>query len=250
MKNILFVIPHPDDEIVGCCALIKKFHQKKQNVILFFLTNGIIDEKLMWPWDKKKYKKILSIRKKEMISSVKYLEVGEYFFQNIPSRTLKDNIEKTYKKLFEIVISKKIDSIFCPAYEGGHQDHDVSNFIASRFVKSCSVYEFAEYNFFNGKVNSNHFIKNSNNYVLLLLDEKLKEFKKKGMQTYISEQKNLGYISLNQECYRPISSYDYSNPPHKGRLFYRRFSFFSWHPRVDRDTPNLICNKILNSSIY
>ena len=37
--------------------------------------------------------------------------------------------------------------IFCPAY-GGHQDHDVANFICSRLKKNCMIYEFAEYNYF------------------------------------------------------------------------------------------------------
>ena len=41
MKNVLFVIPHPDDEIVGSCILIKNF-LRKQKVILVFLTNGVI----------------------------------------------------------------------------------------------------------------------------------------------------------------------------------------------------------------
>ena len=30
MKNILFVIPHPDDEIVGSCILIKNFLRNKK----------------------------------------------------------------------------------------------------------------------------------------------------------------------------------------------------------------------------
>ena len=41
MKNVLFVIPHPDEEIVGSCILIKNF-LRKQKVILVFLTNGVI----------------------------------------------------------------------------------------------------------------------------------------------------------------------------------------------------------------
>ena len=36
MKNILFIAPHPDDEIVGAAFIIKKI-LKKKNVIIFFL---------------------------------------------------------------------------------------------------------------------------------------------------------------------------------------------------------------------
>ena len=42
MKNVLFVIPHPDDEIVGSCILIKNF-LRKQKVTLVFITIGSMD---------------------------------------------------------------------------------------------------------------------------------------------------------------------------------------------------------------
>ena len=54
MKNILFVAAHPDDELVGATFIIKKLLQKK-NIIIFFLTNGVISKEEMWFWNKKKY---------------------------------------------------------------------------------------------------------------------------------------------------------------------------------------------------
>lgn len=37
MKKILFVIPHPDDEIVGTCILIRKLlREKKKNIVSLF----------------------------------------------------------------------------------------------------------------------------------------------------------------------------------------------------------------------
>jgi LmbE family N-acetylglucosaminyl deacetylase len=55
MKNILFVAAHPDDELVGATFIIKKLLQKK-NIIIFFLTNGVISKEEMWFWNKNKYK--------------------------------------------------------------------------------------------------------------------------------------------------------------------------------------------------
>ena len=94
-------------------------------------------------------------------------------------------------------------------------------------------------------------------YIYSFKDEKTislnkieREFKKKCLKFYESEKKNLGYISFEKESFRPIVDYDYSRPAHKGTLFYRRFRFFSWHPRVDSDHPELICDKIKKSEIY
>ena len=93
-----------------------------------------------------------------MKKAVKYLGIKKYYLQNIPSRSLKMHIVKTINKIKFIIQTHNITTIFTPAYEGGHQDHDVSNFIASKFIKQLNVYEFAEYNNFGGKSISNTFI--------------------------------------------------------------------------------------------
>ena len=74
--------------------------------------------------------------------------------------------------------------------------------------------------------------------------------KKKLLKIYKSESQNLNYVSLEKESYRELFDYDYSSPPHEGTLFYKRFSFFSWHPKVDSDNPDLICKKICESKIF
>ena len=107
MKNILFIIPHPDDEIVGSCCIIKRYISKKKNIFLFFVTNGVISSSSSWFWNKKKVENMINIRKKEMKLSVKKLGVKTIYFQNISTRTLKDKIFRTYVKIRKIIISKK-----------------------------------------------------------------------------------------------------------------------------------------------
>ena len=36
MNKILFLIPHPDDEIVGACKIIKNFQNKKKKFLFYF----------------------------------------------------------------------------------------------------------------------------------------------------------------------------------------------------------------------
>ncbi len=249
MKNILLVAPHPDDEIVGASIIIKRILSKK-NLIIFFPTNGVIPKEAMWLWDRKNYKERIKIRKKEMNQSLKNLGIKKFYFQNIPSRTLKKNILKTFSIMKKIIKKEAIDTIFCPAFEGGHQDHDVSNFICSRLKKLAAIYEFAEYNYFNKKINSNTFFKKSKNQKIIFLSDNEKKLKKKLLHIYKSEKANLNYLSFYKESYRKILDYDYSQPPHSGILFYKRFSFFSWHPRVDSDKPDNVAKDIINSEIF
>ena len=249
MKNVLLIAPHPDDEIVGLYLVIKKILKEKK-IIIFFLTNGVIDKKSLWFWDRKYHKNKVKIRIKEMKNSMDFLGIKKYYLQDISTRFLKENIEKTFKKIKKIKKEHKIDTIFCPAYEGGHQDHDVANFICSRFKKKCMVYEFAEYNFFENKINNNYFFYSTDKDKVIFLTRSEKKEKEKFLKIYKSESKNLNYVSLEKESYRELFDYDYSSPPHKGTLFYRRFSFFGWHPKVDSDHPNQICKKICESKIF
>ncbi len=249
MKNVLLIAPHPDDEIVGSYIVIKKILKKKK-IVIFFLTNGVIDKNSLWFWERKNHKKKVKIRKNEMKNSMNFLGIKKFYLQDIATRSLKENIEKTFKKILQIKKKHKIDSIFCPAYEGGHQDHDVANFICSRFKKKCKIYEFSEYNYFKKKINNNYFLNSTKKNKVIFLTDSEKNEKKKLLKIYKSESQNLNYVSLEKESYRELFDYDYSSPPHEGTLFYKRFSFFSWHPKVDSDNPDLICKKICESKIF
>ena len=249
MKNVLFVIPHPDDEIVGSCILIKNF-LRKHKVTLFFMTNGVISSNASWFWKRKNYKKEVSIRYQEMLKSLAHLGVNDFFLQDIPTRHLKSNIDKSYYFLKQVILDKKIDTVFCPAYEGGHQDHDVANFIVSKLKLYCKIFEFPEYNFHGRVINTNTFFEINGSEIILDLDNEEKLFKTQCMNIYKSEKKNLKYINLEQECFRPLINYNYSSPPHDGVLFYRRYSLFSWHPRVDQNSPIEICDEIKKSEIF
>ena len=249
MKNILLIAPHPDDEIAGAFMIIKKILKHKK-IIVFFLTNGVIDQNSLWFWQRGFHEEKIKKRKKEMKESMKSLGIKKFYIQNIYTRSLKDNIVKTYNKILKLKKKYKIDTIFCPAYEGGHQDHDVANFICSRLVNICKIYEFAEYNYYKKKIHSNHFFSPSKNDNIIYLTDKDKREKKTFLNIYESEKQNLNYLSLEKESYRELLKYDYKLPPHEGKLFYRRFSFFSWHPRVDSDHPREICKKISESKIF
>ena len=66
---------------------------------------------------------------------------------------------------------------FLSCLRGGHQDHDVANFICSKMPKYCKVYEFPEYNYFE-KINCNSFLDNRGKEQIHILTKKEISFKK------------------------------------------------------------------------
>jgi len=100
------------------------------------------------------------------------------------------------------------------------------------------VLEFAEYNYANGKAHSQEFPAPNGTEKTLILTPEERRNKQAALEIYASEKQNLNYVRTERECFRPLASYDYSQPPHSGTLWYARFQWVPFrHPRVDFTKP-------------
>jgi LmbE family N-acetylglucosaminyl deacetylase len=243
--RILILIPHPDDEVVGCCAAIKRARAQGARVYTFYLTNGVPAREILWPWQRRKHPERIAKRWSEAAEAAQLLGIECVGRQEIPTRTLKDYIATTRDRISALAAERDFRMLWAPAYEGGHQDHDVTSFIASLFKMRMTVWEFSEYNFFGAQVRRNTFPEPSGTEQTLVLDDLEKSFKHRMLAVYKSEHRNLSYVGLDQECFRPLIDYDYARSPHAGRLFYQRFQRVPFHhPQIDRCTPADVCRKI------
>ena len=82
MNNLLFIIPHPDDEIVGSCSIIRNTNAMEKKFFYFLLPMEFC-QKIMFGLEKDQIEKMVKIRKKELKLSLKMLGLEDYFFQNI-----------------------------------------------------------------------------------------------------------------------------------------------------------------------
>ena len=240
-RRILLLIPHPDDEIVGCCAAIRKALGLGASVVGFYLTTGIPPINALWWWQRSRYSERVARRRYEAREAAELLGVEVYEFQEIPCRTLKSHLEPTREKIQQAMRNLGIDTVWTPAYEGGHQDHDVCSFLASTLNNQVQVWEFSEYNYFGNKVRSQEFFDPNGTEQIIKLNSSEKELKRKALSIYRSEQANLNYVDIVQEEFRPQAAYNYSKPPHPGKLFYQRFQWARYHPRVDPCQPQEVC---------
>lgn len=242
-KKILILIPHPDDEVVGCLAGILRANLSGSHIFGFYLTTGIYPLEKEWPWKRHKYQKKIERRFSEAKNVARLLNIEPLFVQDISSRLLKENFLETRRRLLEVLEQKTINVIWTPAYEGSHPDHDVTNFLASTLKSFTNVWEFSEYHFHEGKHQSSVFIQPHGGEKTLLLSQAEKELKRKALEMYPSEKFNLRFVkpNLSREVYRPLADYDYTHPPHLGKTFYQRFQWFSFHPRVNTTNPQELC---------
>ncbi len=236
--RILILVPHPDDEVVGCAIAAQEARAAGAALFALYLTTGVPPRELLWPWQRRYYEARVARRRQEAIAAAALLGLQPVGFQPWPSRRLKSCLAEALALIEAIIAVYRIEALWAPAWEGGHQDHDVTNFLAARLAHRLPVTEFAEYHAAGGAVATQRFIaaKGGERVIPLTADERA--LKRRALTHYRSERANLAHVRCEVESLRPLAQYDYGAPPHPGRLFWTRFQWVPFrHPRIDFDAP-------------
>ncbi len=224
--RILVLIPHPDDEVVGCATAIARARAAGAVVSGLYLTSGVPA--------RARYAERVARRRQEAERAAAVLGLSPAAFTNWPSRTLKSHLDEAHALIEQTVAERRIDEIWVPAWEGGHQDHDVTNFLASHVRDTLRVREFAEYNFAGGRIRSQTFVEVNGTEEIVTLSADEARNKRNLLAIYRSERTNLRYVRIHHESLRKLAPYDYRVAPHSGRLFCERFRWIPFrHPSID-----------------
>jgi LmbE family N-acetylglucosaminyl deacetylase len=244
-SRILILIPHPDDEVVGCMAAIGRARAGGARVFALYLTEGVPEESELWWWHRRSRRARVARRIDEADRVAELLGLESAGHQEVASRCLRQHLEPSLMRIRHAIDRTGADVVWTPAYEGGHQDHDSTNFLASQLGDRLPVFEFSEYNFAGGRIRSQQFFDRTGTEAQILLDDSERAMKVRALSIYRSEAKNLSYVRTVQEELRRLPPHDYSKPPHHGRTFYQRFQWVPHHPRVDRCQPEEVCRAFL-----
>lgn len=236
-RRVLLLVPHPDDEVVGCAVAIRRARAMGTQIFAVYLSTGVPPPATAWPWRRDGYQERVDRRRREALAAAAILGIEPLSFADSPSRELKGHLAEVYARIAQHLRAVSADQIWTPTYEGGHQDHDVTNFLASLFRHETSILEFSEYNAVRG-VHCNRLPLETGNETVLRLTGVEAAWKRDLIGLYLSERGNLGHVGYDREVLRPLALHDYRRPPHQGRLFYQRFQWVPFrHPRVDFTSP-------------
>jgi LmbE family N-acetylglucosaminyl deacetylase len=236
MARILLLIPHPDDEVVGAAATIARCRGDGDRFFGVYLTDGIPAYEHLWSWDRPRRTAWARRRCEEAQAAARMLGIKPVAFCDWPSRTLKAHLHEATTRIAAVLVEHAIDAIWVSAWEGGHQDHDVANFLAARVCGGRPVIEFAEYNRGGGALSWNRFAVPNGSETELRLTAEETEAKRRLLALYRSESTNLALARVRVESRRLLPVYDYGRAPHAGTLLRERFHWVGRlvrHPRVD-----------------
>jgi LmbE family N-acetylglucosaminyl deacetylase len=247
--RILVLIPHPDDEVVCSALAIRRAAESGAGVLGLCLTTGVPAREALWPWQRASYDTRVARRRAEALAVARRLGIEPLGFADWPSRRLKDHLAEAHERIASTLAAERITELWAPAWEGAHQDHDVANFLAARHAGRLPLWEFAAYSFAGGRVETQRFFAPRGDEEVRTLTPEEARWKSELLALYRSERGNLRHIGVAVESRRPIARYDYTRPPHAGRLFYQRYQWVPFrHPRIDFDRPEAVCAALAASA--
>lgn len=225
MPDTIILSPHIDDDIIGVGEKILQLSKDRQTVkIVYFSSSSYCFGRKDISFEKKNQK----IRENEALKMANTLGISKKNLIFLRKNNYSIYDVNTFIKNFNIVakITKKSKEIYVPAYEGGHLEHDIINFlayclIAKGIIKKENVYEYPQYtskiSFFDIKKLFRFLLKNK--FMHNFIDNRKSNFnkinlledKKKLFEIYKSQDlSNFGYRDRTAN----MKLYDYERPPY------------------------------------
>ena len=175
-----------------------------------------------------------AIRRREFLAAMRRAEVkAEFVCFGCPDQEASFQLPSLTAQLRKLCQRLRPAVLFTHSYEGGHPDHDAC---AAAVSFACSstrshekvpeMLEFASYHSgCGGEFEAERFLGHSRRLWPRSLTEEEQQFKRDLAASYPSQQQVLAQFPLREEPIRIAPQYDFSKPPHRGKLHYENFNW-------------------------
>lgn len=225
--TILIVAAHPDDETVGAGAHLSSWRGR---VHIVHVTDGS-------PRDLKDALKAgcptreeyADLRRQEVLKALALAGVaaGRWRSAGVVDQEASLALPAVTRHIRAVLDEVRPAFVLTHPYEGGHPDHDACSFAVQAATQARSeieVWEFASYHAGPDGIETGRFLPNSPNTVFSMrLDAADRERKRAMIECFSTQLHMLASFGLEQEIFRRAPAYDFTRPPHEGRLFYENF---------------------------
>jgi LmbE family N-acetylglucosaminyl deacetylase len=235
-RRILIFVARPGDEVAACAAAIGRAKAQGAEIFAFYLTHGC----------HARQDAEAARRRAEAEAAAARLGLTPLGWAARAAQHIWRELPEAHAQMRSAIAQCGPDQIWLPAYEGASSDRDALNALGQLLVDQFAILEFAEVKFYGGSARAHQFPFPDGSEQTIELDAVEREQKRRSQALYPSDAHNLAHVSLASESCRPLAVYDYSQPPHTGRLWYARHRWDPFHrSRADFTKPGQVCAAIV-----
>jgi LmbE family N-acetylglucosaminyl deacetylase len=231
LRTVL-VAAHPDDETIGAGGLLSR----RKNFKVVHATDGSplnpSDALVAGCSTRESY---AEIRRKEAVDALASVGIGEDAITNLrfTDQRASFHLRELSELLQALVERLRPEIVLTHAYEGGHPDHDSVAFACHMAQRVCrpearfQLCEFTGYHAANGGMEVYRFLPDEEHeqYIYRLSAEE-RELKISMITKFATQGRTLQpFSSPEVERFRVAPDYDFTRPPHEGKLWYENFNW-------------------------
>lgn len=231
---VVLVAAHPDDEVCSAGSRMMRFRDVLQVV---HLTDGsprdLSDAHAAGFRTGEEYARA---RRRELRCALEIAGIGpgRAHYLGFVDQESGFHLAEAALKLKDLLADLRPGLILCHSYEGGHPDHDSAAFavhaavemLAGEGTPRIGIAEFGSYHARGGRMAVFEFLTAAGcRECPVNLSPQEWELKKRMVDCYVSQENMVRQFPLRFERYREAPIYDFTRPPHEGKLFYEHFSW-------------------------
>lgn len=230
LGRTLVMVAHADDEAVACGALL----QRMREPAVVICTDGAPRDAYFWQayGSRDEYARVRARESRRALQAVGVHEVHllpEWEADGVlADQELFRRIPLAMRDLRSVAQRIAPEAILTLAYEGGHPDHDVCNFLGRQLAEEIQipVWEAPVYHRAGSdQMTFQQFLFPTGEEVQLEISGEELARKRTMQAAYVSQRDVLTTFQPDLEMVRPMADYDYVQPPHEGTLNYEAWGW-------------------------
>lgn len=224
-RPLLVIVAHPDDETIGCGALLHHLRHVTLAVITDGAPRDLADAHAHGFADCAAY---AAARAAELDAALDQAGCGaEVISFGVADQAAAHQLVPLSRRLAEVIADLGPGLVLTHAYEGGHPDHDAAAFAGHMAVEIAggepAIIEMPFYHLGpDGKMAAQRFVSRLDGEIAVDLPAADRIRKQRMIAAHRSQAKVLAQFSARTERYRPAPAYDFARLPNGGRLLYEQ----------------------------
>jgi len=229
---VLIIAGHMDDEAIGAAGMLKYL----KNLSVLHITDGAARNgraaRARGYATREGYARARGAELREALSRM-LCQPMDLTTLAVPDLDASYNLPAITHGVKEIIARHSPAVVITHPYEGGHPDHDSAAFAVSAACMIISkegktppvIQEFTSYHGEGRKMVTSRFLHSRADEACVELSEEERVFKEEMLSCYRTQKGALKNFPIGVERFRKAPVYDFSSPPHEGRLFYQHFDW-------------------------